>query len=59
MNLVAVISVIGPVSPAGEMAVSPETAAVARPGILFERLTAVRCKCMITNALLFEWKTST
>ena len=30
------------------------TAVVARPGILFERLAAVRCKYMISSEFLFE-----
>jgi len=54
MNPAAAISGICPVSTGGEMAAFTETALLARPGILFERPPACRCKYRISNEFLFE-----
>ena len=54
MNSAIPISVIWPISPAGEMVLFRETAAFARPEILFERLATQRCKYLISSEFLFE-----
>ena len=43
-----------PIVAARDMAIFAETAPVARPGILFEWLTEVRCKYWSVNESLFE-----
>ena len=43
-----------PVVAAREMAICAETAPVARPGILFEWLTANLCKYLMVKTFLFE-----